>query len=309
MASTTKFGFVGGSDNDLCHRLADVTQEPTIILAEPKRNWPKTDLEYDDLADLKVQILKKFTLDDPTLKTWGLSGAAYPEDFYFIQRRQYYREAFDVVKPKAVVTDGKITLSTPDGAVPLNAMFSKPLKKRVSWHWFFENAMLVGDVRNATQEAYVKCIADALGAKLVERETGYYLDFDPNRYRARARALLDRLSKSTRCAFDSTYAYTSVCIRCLSDEQLITVFKSPNGELEIDFTKSQEVQLAARRRLETIFPVRPDNIRRDETAYTTWNLVSPKMDFSRLPYTVARASGYYGLKYFGKPEDYCEWFF
>ena len=198
MAASSKFSFAGGGDFDLCRSLAGATKQPTVLLAEPSRKWHKADLSYDDFAELKGKVRKVFSLDEPTGKTWGLAGASYPEDFYFLQHRAAYGDAFKPVKAVVGGEASVVTISTPDGAVSLSGMLSVLHKKPVTWHWFFEGSMLVGDARGASEDAYLKCVADALGAKIVDRGTDYYLDFDASRYRARARALLADLSSETQ---------------------------------------------------------------------------------------------------------------
>jgi hypothetical protein len=306
-----KLDFVGGSDFDLCHAIAETAKAPVFVLAESDRKWEKVAVSADDLKSLRLKVRSKLGLDPSGGGTWGLSAAAYPRNLFWLQYRPRYRQDFAKANPHLEQAGGQISLSTPDGAVCLSAVFSVQLKKRVTWHWFFDDCMLAGEADGVDEDAYVRCVAEALGAKVVDRESEFYLDFDPVRYRARALAELDAMASDplVRPFMVADCAYDAACLNWLTDDQLRDLFSNPANEREYDSSADASVTAAAKGRLETHFPVHRDNVERSESALTTWKTIAPQIDWSRAPHIVANTSGMFSSKYFGPKSDYLEWVF
>jgi hypothetical protein len=219
----------------------------------------------------------------------------------------YHRKEQPIHYPSITLKEGAISISTENGPASLGAFFSVPTKKKVTWHWFFNDMMLCGYVKNASEETFVKTVAEAIGAKVVESDTCYKLEVDPIKYRDRGVALMNALALK-RDVLACDYLFTGACLKELSDKQISEMLISPETELEVAIYATS-VLAAAQNRLETRFPVKRDNIKRDQSMLLIWEQISPKIDWSKRPHAIIKAGSLYSLKYFGKPEDPCEWTF
>lgn len=306
LGQTTTFTFEGGSDYDLCKNISQAISQPVVMLAEPERKWPKFSFEYENIKDFKQKLRNKLSLDQISDSTCGLASQSYGRNIFLFEMQEMVKEqkqnkaSFSIIEE---LTD----ITTENGPISLSTFLSAMRTHKTKWHWFLNDMMLVSYVKGASEKTIINTVAEAVGAKVAICDDEAYLEVDPARYRARGVALMSKLAVTAE-TLPCDYLFTGSCLKELTDMQVVQLLKSPNEELQIPIT-SKAVMSAAQVRLEIHFPVKPDKIKRDKSAYLAWEFLSPKIDWRRPPYADLRPGRTFGQKYFGKPEDPCEWVF
>ncbi|WP_341768601.1 hypothetical protein, partial [Escherichia coli] len=82
--------------------------------------------------------------------------------------------------------DGKLTFETKDNeAVPL-PMLASWVEKPLSWHWVFDGLSVRLSTAGWSNDELVRATATSLGATLIESESEFRFEFNPQGYRKRA---------------------------------------------------------------------------------------------------------------------------
>lgn len=175
--------FPGGSANDLCAQLATETKRPVVVLKNSTPNIGAFQYDPADLDSINRALRSKVAME----LTVGSDVIVHDGR---IPARRLGSTRFEKpltptwVLPK--VSEGRVDIQTKgqevlDPAELDKAKFSKPVKV----HWFYEQTGVCVQASNLPERDFLTYVAKGVGAKFVETEKEFRLDFDPAAMRNR----------------------------------------------------------------------------------------------------------------------------
>lgn len=244
LAPSGFFSFGGGSDYDLCKEIALSVSKPVVMLAEPRKQRKAFAFRYTSPSEFESLLMEKGQIYHFREKSWGLAPHTYPLGLYFTTQSSFYTQAFRLATVFSKAADSKLTVITGNGPATLSQLFANT-KKQVRWHWFFDNFRLSAYCIDVKDDALVRTVADAIGAKVVEKPDSFYLDFDPVVYRQRAIATLYGLPDGVYRTLKSDIAITRSCLAWMTDDEISSLFQVPG---KIAFSDPPAMSIGTRQR-------------------------------------------------------------
>jgi hypothetical protein len=246
------FAFPGGTDHDFARALAREVGAPIIAVYDPSRTVKKVAIDFPDRARFLSRAKNVFDLRplDGGF-TWGFR---LPKSVFLRQNRPAYMvQVRRVARPvKLAVKDDGVAIKEPS-AKPTTVTYDEILSANpgVREHWYFKDVAFVYEGGSVTPRQLLKAALACVGGKLVQNREGSSVQINPPSLRkllvATCRAEAKIPGGSILGPYD--FEYLGELIGSLNDQQLLSLFESPEAEVQVSLAVGTPVYLAALKRV------------------------------------------------------------
>lgn len=249
---TSVFSFSAGTDHDFARALSKEIGAPIIAVYDPARTVKKVAIDFPDRARFLSRAKNVFDLRplDGGF-TWGLR---LPKSVFLRQNRPAYMvQVGRIARPvKLAVKDDGAAKKEPS-AKPTTVTYDEILRvnPEVGEHWYFKDVAFVYEGGSVTPRQLLKAALACVGGKLVQNAKGSSVQIDAPSIRkllvATCRAEAKIPGGSILGPYD--FEYLGELISALSDKDLLSLFESPESEVQVSLAVGTPVYVAALKRV------------------------------------------------------------
>lgn len=246
------FSLSGGTDHDFARALYKEIGAPIIAVYDPARTVKKVNLAYPDRARFLSRAKNVFDLRplDGGF-SWGLR---LPKSVFLRQNRPTYMVQVErSARPVKLVVNDAGVAKKELSAKPTTVTYDEILRvnPEVGEHWYFKDVAFVYEGGSVTPRQLLKAALACVGGKLVQNAKGSSVQIDPPSIRKLLVATCRAEAKISGGSILGTYdfEYLGELISALSDKELLSLFESPEAEVQVLFPVGTPVFAAALKRV------------------------------------------------------------
>jgi hypothetical protein len=237
LAVAVTFTFAGGDDHALVSSLGQQLGGCAAMVTVSRREWRP----INEREETRGKLLDSISLARPfrliSGRTDRVIAAVTPGIHRYLLDRDnasiyllHMKNPPEVIRPNGT---GNYTFRSGRASVPGLAHFELPARRRLRWHWLFDNHRFAISVRQATAKQLLECLAEAAGGKVLEQEEVSYVDVDWARFRRSIKEWADE-QKGTEFDGYQKAQLLSLWVAAASEAQLAKFFASPSNRVEIN---------------------------------------------------------------------------
>ncbi len=239
LALSGKFSFGGGFEYQLIESAFESLTKPTIAVAYDLKPRNKLEFEWKSEEDFRAKFKNLSGFESKIGGKWGFSKGRWPLYYFQVNNWDEYRSQLRSSNStlKSKLENGKVTVKTISGPIQVKSLGKLELSKTLKSHWFYDSCFVSVFASIAEEKELLTSLADALGAKFVELDHHYSLEFNPVSHRARTVSMFRYEARiESTPALRADYEYPATVYASLSDAQLNLIYKSIDGKLMLPLT-------------------------------------------------------------------------
>lgn len=282
LAAST-FSFAGGSSCELAVAISRELNKPIAILLDGRLAIPNFTFEWADADEFWIRLRSRTALESVRDNPSTLYPSAWPTGILLREFLPEYMVATNPsALPKGVEELPSFSLPSRQGEVySVIGITSVNWRKPVVAHWTYKYISLAISGRELDIKVLTNLIAQAVGGRLVDAESEYRIDFDPETFRRRAIAGYNMLAQDEKFGFRSVdFEYASAVFSLVSNVDLERLYASENNSIDVELPFFSRAHDLVFKRLESRFGALSGR-EVDESTAQAWARIQEGADFTK----------------------------
>lgn len=245
LLAATKFN--GGSPSVLAGTIAAATGKSVVIVQGAQHDLKPFSFDSADLDTFARQVKE----NSPFRLSPGPDMAFSDERYVATHFQKLLPEpapgpGLSNKMPDHYLTSGKVTLKTGNKPIALKAIAAAAWSRPVKVDLLLQDLGVSVDAEAMPEMKFLKLVAHAAGADLLDDNGGWRIGYDPDQLRIRLISTFkDARRETTPNSLDAKRNFYVACINAMTNSQLVDIFARPGAGPKMDIEPNSSLALAA----------------------------------------------------------------